>query len=77
MRARCTGTPGLRLLRRQVEALVKKKHGKDYLKEQQAKTALARINRELKRLTTLAAKEGLAPDELLGRLISCWRHSKA
>jgi hypothetical protein len=29
-----------------------------------------------RRLATLAAKEGLAPDELPGRLISCWRSAK-
>jgi hypothetical protein len=46
------GNPFLRLLRREVEALVTKKHGDDYLKEQQAKTELARINRELKHLKT-------------------------
>jgi len=44
------GNPWLRLLRREVEALVKKKHGGDYLQVQQAKTELAGINRELKRL---------------------------
>lgn len=44
------GNPFLRLLRREVETLVKKKHGNDYVKNQQAKTDLARINRELKRL---------------------------
>jgi len=49
------GNPWLRLLRREVEALVKKKHGGDYLKEQQAKTELGGINRELKRLKTRAA----------------------
>jgi hypothetical protein len=49
------GNPFLRLLRREVEALVKKKHGGDYLREQQAKTELARINRELKRLKTQIA----------------------
>ena len=49
------GNPFLRLLRREVEALVKKKHGDDYLKAQQAKTELARINRELKRLKTRIA----------------------
>jgi len=48
------GNPWLRLLRREVEALVKKKHGDDYLKEQQAKTELEGINRELKRLKTRA-----------------------
>jgi hypothetical protein len=49
------GNPWLRLLRREVEALVKKKHGDDYLKEQQGKTELGGINRELKRLKTRAA----------------------
>jgi hypothetical protein len=41
------GNPFLRLLRREVEALIKKKHGVDFLKDQQAKTELARINGEL------------------------------
>jgi hypothetical protein len=44
------GSPFLRLLRCEVEALVKKEHGDGFLKDQQAKTELARINRELKRL---------------------------
>ena len=53
------GNPWMRLLRHEVEALVKKKHGTDYLKEQQAKIELAHINRELKRLKTqVAALEG-------------------
>jgi hypothetical protein len=30
-----------------------------------------------RRLATLAAKEGMTPDELLARLISSWRSSKA
>jgi hypothetical protein len=52
------GNPFLRLLRREVESLVKKKHGHNYLKTQQAKTELARINRDLKRLKThIAALE--------------------
>jgi len=46
------GNPWLRLLRREVEALVKKKHGDNYLKDQQAKTELTRIKRELKWLKT-------------------------
>ncbi len=49
------GNPVLRLLRRELEALVKKKHGDNYLKDQQARTELARINRELKRLKTQTA----------------------
>ncbi len=44
------GNPWLRLLRREVETLVRKNHGDHYLMDQQAKTELARINRELKRL---------------------------
>jgi len=34
------GNPWLRLLRREVEALVKRKHGSNYLKGPQAKTEL-------------------------------------
>ena len=52
------GNPWLRLLRREVEALVRKNHGSRYLLNLQTKTELARINRELKRLKTqLAALE--------------------
>ena len=46
------GNPWLRLLRREVEALVAKKRGKDFLAEQRARAELARINREMKRLRT-------------------------
>ncbi len=49
------GNPFLRLLRREVEALVKKTHGDNYLKDQKAKTELAHINRELRRLKTQIA----------------------
>lgn len=49
------GNPWLRLLRREVEALVKKKHGDDYLKDQRAKTELAGINRKLKQMKTQVA----------------------
>lgn len=44
------GNPWLRLLRREVEALVKERHGAKYLRDRQTKTELATINRELKRL---------------------------
>jgi hypothetical protein len=50
------GNPWLRLLRREVEALIRKKRGKNYLKDRQAKTELVRINRELKRLKTQIAR---------------------
>ena len=46
------GNPWFRLLRREVEALVKQKHGKNYLEDQKAKTELAKIDRELRRLKT-------------------------
>ena len=49
------GNPWLRLLRREVEALVKKKHGDDYLRDQRAKTELAGINRKLKQMKTQVA----------------------
>ena len=50
------GNPYLRLPRREVEALVKKKHGGGYLKDRQAKTELAHINWELKKLKTQVAE---------------------
>jgi hypothetical protein len=50
------GNPWLRLLRREVEALVRKKHGNNYLRGQQAKTELARLNRELRRLKVQIAR---------------------
>jgi hypothetical protein len=59
------GNPWLRLLRREVEALVKGKHGGNYLKEQQAKTELAGINRELKRLKTQIAALEKRKSELI------------
>jgi hypothetical protein len=49
------GNPWLRLLRREVETLVKEKYGAHYLRGQQAKTELAHINRELKRLKSQIA----------------------
>jgi hypothetical protein len=44
------GNPWLRLLRREVEDLARTLHGEPYLREQQARTELARINRELRQL---------------------------
>lgn len=52
------GNPWLRLLRREVEGLVTAKYGDRHLKDRQARTELARVNRELKRLRAeLAALE--------------------
>lgn len=49
------GNPFLRLLRREVEAVVEAKLGDRGLKERQAKAELARVNRELRRLRTQVA----------------------
>ena len=46
------GNPWLRLLRREVEELVRTQHGDRYLWERQARTELAGINCELKQLRT-------------------------
>ncbi len=46
------GNPWLRLFRREVEELVRSRHGEQYLRERQARTELARINRELRQLRT-------------------------
>ena len=51
-RAAMHGNPWLRLLRREVEELVSSRHGERYLKEQQARAELKRVNRELKQLKT-------------------------
>ena len=62
------GNPFLRLLRREVEALVEQKHGDSYLRDQQAKTELARIDRELKRLKTKIAGLEARKSELIAGL---------
>ena len=49
------GNPFLRLLRREVELLVKTQHGDGFLKNQQAKTEAVRINREIKQLKAKVA----------------------
>jgi hypothetical protein len=46
------GNPWLRLLRREVEELVRTQHGESYLRERQARTELVQVNRELKQLRT-------------------------
>jgi hypothetical protein len=44
------GNPWLRLLRREVEGFVRSERGEGYLRERQARTELASVNRESKRL---------------------------
>jgi hypothetical protein len=62
------GNPWLRLLRREVEALVRKKHGNDYLEDRQSKAELVRINRELKRLKAQVARLEERKSELVAGL---------
>ena len=52
------GNPWLRLLRREVGDLARTLHGERYLREQQARTELARINRELQQLSARLAALG-------------------
>jgi len=46
------GNPFLRLLRREVEALVEVKHGAAYLKAQNVSAEVQKINKDLKKLKT-------------------------
>ena len=50
------GNPWLRLLRREVEALVRKRHGDRYLEQRRSTTELAHIHRELKQLKKRTAE---------------------
>ena len=60
------GNPWLRLLRREVEDLVKARYGDRHLKEWHARTELAGVNSELKRLRARSA----ALEERRAELIS-------
>jgi hypothetical protein len=62
------GNPWLRLLRREVEELVVTMHGVGHLKNLQAKTELAGVNRELKKLRTQVAALERRRTELLADL---------
>lgn len=61
------GNPWFRLLRREVEALVKRRHGDDYQKDQQAKTELGGINRGLKPAEDAGRCPGRAEGKADGR----------
>jgi hypothetical protein len=60
------GNPWLRLLRREVEALARKKHGPRGLENKRTETELARIDREIKRLK----KQISALEERRSKLLS-------
>src|ERR1700678_2230346 len=57
-RAAMHGNPWLRLLRREVEDLARALHGDRHLRERQARTELARLNRGAKRLRIQVAGLG-------------------
>lgn len=59
------GNPYLRLLRREVEALVASKRGRAYVQHRRATAEVARINLELKRLKTLVSALERRRSELL------------
>lgn len=60
------GNPWLRLLRREVEDLLRNRRGSDSLKAQKLKTELARIDRELRRLKIQAGKLQRQRAQILG-----------
>jgi hypothetical protein len=55
-RAYMHGNPWLRLLRREVEALARTRHGDGYVNKQQDTAELARVNREIRRLRSELAE---------------------
>jgi hypothetical protein len=61
------GSPWLRLLRREVRALVEHQRGRDYVQRQEVKTELGQLNRELKRLRTQVAALEKRKAELTAR----------
>ncbi len=62
------GNPFLRLLRREVEALIREKHGEDFLRDRRGMTELLRIKREMNRLKTQIAVLKARKVELLADL---------
>jgi hypothetical protein len=62
------GNPALRLLRQEVEALVKEKHGSGYLKNKQIEKELAEINKTLGALKSQARALEKRKAELLDLL---------
>ncbi len=67
------GNPWVRLLRREVEALVRKKNGKDYLRNIEAKAELTCINADLARLKAQIARLEQRKAELIAELAATSR----
>ena len=57
------GTPGLRILRREVEDLMNGTHNDRQHRQRRAKTELARVDKELKQLRAQLAAERVKGDE--------------
>lgn len=62
------GNPYLKLIRREVEALVDEKYGDDYLKKKKIKKELAQVTQELKRMKAQVVSLEQKKAELLARL---------
>ena len=62
------GNPYLRLLRREVEALVREKHGEAHLKQKKLQTELVQVNKALRALKRHAAVLEKRKTELVRQL---------
>jgi hypothetical protein len=67
------GNPWLRLLRREVEALARTRHGDRYVSEQQARAELKDVNREIKRLRRRVPQQA----DLRGHDLTDGQHNSA
>ena len=64
----CTEIPWVRLLRREVEGLVRKKNGTDYLRNLEAKAELTCVDSDLRRLKAQIARLEQRKAELIAEL---------
>ncbi len=62
------GNPFLRLIRREVEALVEEKHGSDYLKRKRVTKELSEVKRDIRRLKAEIESREERKRELQGML---------
>jgi len=65
------GNPYLRLIRSEVEAIVREKYGPNYLKKKQLKKELAQTKRELKKLRATVVSLEQRKSELQASLDEC------
>ena len=62
------GNPYFRLIRNEVESLVKKKYGKDYFKKKKLKNELSQVNKDMRRLKKQLKSLEDKKVELLGNI---------